>query len=418
MNTLKINLLWNYCSLIFLAISGITINILISIYYSPETLGVFNQVLAGYIVFSMLGSGGINFSVLRAIQSNIKDIDEVKSIISGCVIPTIFSSFFITLFYFLIIDPTTTLLDSKSVGIGMKYIMPGIFFFSINKVLIYGILNGFNRMKSFSIYQSLRYILVLISLGFCFIYKIQGNKLSLIFTISELILCIFLIVDISLYISWWEKNLLNKWVKKHFKYGSKCLLGGMLIELNTRVDIIMIGIFMSDEKVGIYSFAALFAEGFYQLLIVLQNIMNPIMARQFSNSKLDEFYEQFKQVKQKTYKALSLIFVLSIIFYPLVVNILTNKNEFAESYVPFSILVLGITIASGYIPFFNIFSMSDMPRLQSIFMLSIFLSNVIFNSIFIPICGLYGAALGTGASFLASIYFFKYFSKKYVGLKV
>ena len=66
----------------------------------------------------------------------------------------------------------------------------------------------------------------------------------------------------------------------------------MLIELNTRVDIIMIGIFMSDEKVGIYSFAALFAEGFYQLLIVLQNIMNPIMARQFSNSKLNEFYEQ------------------------------------------------------------------------------------------------------------------------------
>ena len=41
-------------------------------------------------------------------------------------------------------------------------------------------------------------------------------------------------------------------------------------------------IFMSDEKVGIYTFAALFAEGFYQLLIVLQNIMNPIMARQFS----------------------------------------------------------------------------------------------------------------------------------------
>ena len=76
MNPFRINLIWNYSSLIFLAISGIAINILISIFYSPETLGVFNQVLAGYIVFSMLGSGGINFSVLRAIQSNIKDINE------------------------------------------------------------------------------------------------------------------------------------------------------------------------------------------------------------------------------------------------------------------------------------------------------------------------------------------------------
>ena len=191
----------------------------------------------------------------------------------------------------------------------------------------------------------------------------------------------------------------------------------MLIELNTRVDIIMIGIFMSDEKVGIYSFAALFAEGFYQLLIVLQNILNPIIARNFSESKLDEIYKKFKNIKQKTYKALIFICIFSVIFYPLVLNIITNKNEFADSYIPFSILVIGITIASGYIPFYNIFSMSDMPRLQSIFMLFIFLTNVIANLIFIPIFGIYGAALGTGTSFIASIYYFKNFSKNYIGLK-
>ena len=225
MNPFKVNLIWNYCSLIFLAISGITINIVISIFYSPETLGVFNQVLAGYIVFSMLGSGGINYSVLRAIQSNIKDTNEVKSVISGSIIPTIFASSIITFVYCLIIEPTTVLLDSKSVGIGMKYIIPGIFFFSLNKVLIYGIINGFNRMKSFSIYQSLRYILILTSLVLCVIYKIQGNKITLIFSASELILFIILLTDISLYISWWDKNLFNKWVKKHLKYGIKCLIG-------------------------------------------------------------------------------------------------------------------------------------------------------------------------------------------------
>ena len=55
----KINIFWNYFSLIILAISGIAINTLISIYYSANTLGVFNQVLAGYMVCSMFGSGGI-----------------------------------------------------------------------------------------------------------------------------------------------------------------------------------------------------------------------------------------------------------------------------------------------------------------------------------------------------------------------
>ena len=89
----------------------------------------------------MLGSGGINYSVLRAIQLNIKDNNEVKSVISGSIIPTIFASSIITLIYCLIIEPTTVLLDSKSVGIAMKYIIPGIFFISINKVLIYGNIN-------------------------------------------------------------------------------------------------------------------------------------------------------------------------------------------------------------------------------------------------------------------------------------
>ena len=52
----------------------------------------------------------------------------------------------------------------------------------------------------------------------------------------------------------------------------------VLIELNTKVDILMIGFFMGDYNVGIYSFAALFGEGFYQLLIVLQNVLNPFIA--------------------------------------------------------------------------------------------------------------------------------------------
>ena len=56
-NKFKEDIFWNYLSLVFLALSGIIINFIISINYSAEILGVFNQVLAGYIVFAMIGSG-------------------------------------------------------------------------------------------------------------------------------------------------------------------------------------------------------------------------------------------------------------------------------------------------------------------------------------------------------------------------
>ena len=44
--------------------------------------------------------------------------------------------------------------------------------------------------------------------------------------------------------------------------------------MNTKVDLLMVGLFLSDSKVGIYSLASLFAEGFL-FVIVIQNILNP-----------------------------------------------------------------------------------------------------------------------------------------------
>ena len=56
-------------------------------------------------------------------------------------------------------------------------------------------------------------------------------------------------------------------------YGAKSALAGVMLELNAKVDIWMIGVFLSDKLVGIYTFAAMVAEGVYQLLVVLQTLL-------------------------------------------------------------------------------------------------------------------------------------------------
>ena len=417
-NQFKQNIFWNYLSLIFLGISGIVINIIISINYSASTLGSFNQVLATYIFFAMIGSGGINYSILREIQSNINNQKEIKSIISGSILPTLVISSIVTLIYFILIQPMKVLVDSNSVAIGMRYITPGIFFFSLNKVLIYGVINGFNYMKMFSLSLSLRYILILFNLIVFILNGVEAEKITAIFSIAEFFLFIILFTKISTYISWWQGHLFNKWVLRHIKYGIKSSLGGMLVELNTRVDILMLGIFMNDTTVGIYSFAALFGEGFYQILVVLQNILNPIMARQFSNLQYSKFFKTFNKVRKVTYIAIFILYFLSIIIYPKIIDIFTNKSAFIYSFLPFTILISGITIASGYIPFYNIFSMANKPGFQSIFMIMIFITNIIANAVFIPIMGYYGAALGTSLSYIASIFYFNYLCSKYIGFKL
>ena len=90
MKKIKSDILWNYISFGFLAFSGIFLNIIIGTVYNESILGLFNQATAIYIVFSMLGSGGINFSVLRSIASS--DKEDISENIIGAIIPSFFMS--------------------------------------------------------------------------------------------------------------------------------------------------------------------------------------------------------------------------------------------------------------------------------------------------------------------------------------
>ena len=154
----------------------------------------------------------------------------------------------------------------------------------------------------------------------CNIFSVPGAKLPFVFSLEEFLLFIFLIIQISLIVDWWlSKNWIN-WSKIHLNYGIRCILSGVFIELNSRVDILMLGFFLSDYEVGIYSFSALFAEGFFQVLIVLQNNYNPILSRLISNKKFDYLLKKIKTGRKNTYFAIAILAVLSISIYPAIIS--------------------------------------------------------------------------------------------------
>lgn len=59
----------NFVSLGFLAISGLLINSLVTKFYGPAALGVFNQVFAVYILAAQLATAGVQYSVLRYVAA-------------------------------------------------------------------------------------------------------------------------------------------------------------------------------------------------------------------------------------------------------------------------------------------------------------------------------------------------------------
>ena len=209
----KGDILWNYFSLLILGITGIILNFLIGNFYDEEILGAFNQVISFYIVFAVLGSGGINYSILQAIASNKDNQNIIKDIIYGGLILTLILSSSISFIFILLINPISNLLESENVKTGLFFITPGLFFFSINKNLLQGVINGMQKMKSFAVYQSLRYIFLLISICLAVIFSLEGSKLPIIFSFSEIILFLSLTKKVSELTNWWESKNWIIWLK-------------------------------------------------------------------------------------------------------------------------------------------------------------------------------------------------------------
>src|ERR1700722_18184272 len=126
----------NMISLAALALSGLLINALIVKFYGVPALGVFNQVLAIYILGSQIATCGVQFSVLTAIARHADDCLRCREILGSALILCAGASLIVATTVALSADFLGRVVFSPGVAIGTLAMAPGLLFFSINKILM------------------------------------------------------------------------------------------------------------------------------------------------------------------------------------------------------------------------------------------------------------------------------------------
>lgn len=410
----KVDVGFNFVSLLFLGIAGIIINVLIARFYGAQTLGVFNEVYAVYILASQFAAFSVHLSVQKYLAEGPKKQIANQIISAGILLVLIFSSIVAVIIYFTR-QTWGEWFHNQDVAIGVGLISFGLIGFGLNKTLI-AVLNGFRAMKAYALFQSLRYVLIL---GF-FIFAI-GQKwpawiLPAAFSFAEGVLFIFLFF----YCLRYYRLVLNLrgWLKKHFIFGYHALLGNVLVDINTRVDVIILGFFLSAEMVGIYSFAAIIAEGFSLLLVVLKTNVNPILSRLAIENHKEILRNFIRQGIRLTYQYFTIMALAAILLYPLGLKLFLGGQNFAQSWLVFTILLAGLAIAAGYQPFQMLLAQAGYPKYYSLLVTIIFVANVLLNLIFVPLLGIYGSALATGISFIISALVLRLLTKKALKIKI
>lgn len=413
-----VGVLWNLVSLGLLSVSGILIHFFIGVHYESQGLGVFSQAFSIYSILALFAVLGIHISVVKFTAEFSQERKELDHLLSAAYISVAFTSLVFDVLAWSLRLPLSSLLKSTEVAAALKSFIIGIPLFSLNKVSM-GFLNGLRKMKSYAVYQSLRWILLLILIpGSIFL----GNTLEttlLAFPAVELVLFLCLAPYVKRFFSpeLRIKRILP-WMKRHLVFGGKTLMAGAVSDVNAKVDIIMIGYFMSDQAVGIYSLAAAVARGMLSFTNIIQVNFNPVISKLYSEGKKAQLKILIRRLVKNTTLAFIPISAAAVFIFPLALRVFGQDSQYSSSTAPFHILMFGVCLLSGFNICGSLLTQAGFPEYQLYRVVSTLIFNLAANAVLIPSLGINGAALATSASFLLTMILLHHYAQKKLDIRI
>jgi O-antigen/teichoic acid export membrane protein len=410
---------WNVIPVVLLAGVGLGLNIGIGsrAAWGPEALGVFNQVTTAYFVLAVFGALGIQYSVLREVAAHRADPAQVAAIVVGALVPTAVLGAIVTAVFVVGRGAVAALLDSTPVADGMLWAAPGLFCFTVNKVL-FGVVNGLRRMRAFAVYTSLRYAVLAVGFGIAVAVDAEPAQLGGLWTLTEGALLLVLAGELVATVALRRATGWRSWVAAHLRYGTRGAGATLLFELNSRLDIWLLGAVLSDDMVGIYSMAASIAEGVSSLTVVLQVNVNPTFAAALAGGRVDEVHALVRRTRRWFVPAMFGVCALGAAVFPLAIPWLTGDLQFLDGALPFATLVAGIALASAWLPFNQVLLMGGHPGWHTIYIAVAVAANVVLNLLLIPRLGLMGAATATAIALVASALWLRGLARRLVGVRL
>ena len=398
------------------AVAGIFLNIFIIKFYNLDVLGKFNFFYAIMIIFSQFCVGGIQFSVLRHSSIYSNDLKKISTIVASALFLLIIYFIAILFVYHFFEDSLLKLFKIYKEGFNIKIILFSTLIFASNKIILMCI-NGLNLIYHLSFFGALRYVVLFLTVVTFFYLNINASMLIVCILVSELITFLCLIFWFFFKVGMSKFTIF--WIKKHFKFGLQALFGGALMEINTRIDILMIGIFLGYNSVGIYSFASMIAEGYSQLYTILKQNIDPIFNKNY-NKKNNIIQKNIVLIRRIYIPIIIFIGLLTVTLYkPIFINIFNlNENFINKSLTVLIIIMTSMTLVSFLRPFIGLTISINKPIYFSTIVLSSVLINLALNLILIPKIGINGAATATGFAFIFETLLLFYIAKKFIKRKL
>lgn len=405
---------WTLGSFLLLAASGMVINLVVAGARDAAALGVFNQAYAVYIIASQLATLGLHYSVLR--HAALHETDEDKRgrmffTAAVCALALGVAAAVITAYA---ASWLGQLFDSPATGRAIGWAALGLSLFSLNKVLL-AYFNGLRRMRAFSILQGLRYLVVMVVVCAVAASALPIETATVGFLAAEVVTAAAATTYLLRQHLARDLHFDRDWLRQHVRFGSKGLAAGMFAEFNSRIDVLLIGLFLPDREVGIYSFAAMMVDGVYHVLAMVRLNFNPVLVAALRDRDHAGAMKLRAQSARIVLPATLTMGALAVVALWALASFVVPHKDLQLGLPSLVILMAGLTLVSALVPLDNLLMVSGHPGYQTLQQIFTVAANAGVAVALLPLLGIAGAATGTAVSYVAGAAALVLFSRRIVG---
>jgi O-antigen/teichoic acid export membrane protein len=414
--TLKKSLLANYAALGVLAVSGLATNFIIAGGLGTAAIGVFNQAYAIYGGVSQVAVLGVHLSVLRSVSIAASDAARRRTVSAALVLASALGTSF-ALTVWLCRSHVASWLDSPEVGTAVGFVAPALALLTVNKILM-AVMNGAQMMMPFAALQATRSVVIIGLVAVLTTLHADPGYLASAFLMAEVIVLVAGIFVLRGQIGSPRAGMDRLAIIEHIRFGLRGSAGHIALGVNARVDVLILGYFMTDRHVGLYTLAATFAEGIYQGFAVVKNILSPKLVQLFAERRRAEVADFVNKSRPYMFAgtAVMILGITAALF--LVSRLLPSFGVTNVVIECFLLLAVGLLVASGFAPFETALVQGGLPERYSAQALLTLITTIGATAVLIPVFGVRGAAAGAAVSLCMSGVYITFLVRRHLGVSL
>ncbi|HWR24771.1 MAG TPA: flippase, partial [Methanosarcina sp.] len=403
---------WSFISLAVSSIAHLLLRITLGKELGPSGLGLYTLIFTIYMFGIQFAAFGIETALTKYIAEYKEDSLKINKYISSGLFASFFSGLIFGFSIYILSTTISINLFHNSNMIPLLQITAICFPFIAIQKAVQGVLNGFRSMKYFAYLNVCQNTLIVVSS----VFLVLSLKMGVEGAIVGLVIPTIVMGILSLYYVKgnfvFHLGLLKGVFKDLSSFGFYVVLANSLGVINTQIDSLMIGYFMSETDVGYYAIAAIFMQGVILIPSAVQRITTPAIATYYGKKDYYSIEKTIKSTMLKTFELTLLISFCIAIFGKFIIIFLFK--DFLPAYTPMLILLTGYTVYSVLISVGG--ALSSVGAVKITFKISLICTfiNALLNVLLIPQYGLIGASIATSISLIVTSAFQLYFIKRYV----